>query len=338
MKILSQPTIKDVAKLAGVSISTVSRVINESKPVSPEARRRVLDAIEKLDFKPNELARSLVMKRSNLIGVIVKDIGINYMAQIIRGIEEIGRMYKYDIMLSSTYGDLDVERNVIDFLLRKQVEGLVLISENTSPEIIYKLKQEKPPFILLDRYSNFDDSYTVRIDYDKSIENLVDYLVEEGHKRIMFVDNTNDSVVSQEKLNGYIKSCEKHGFEPLELHVKGEGIEEGYHIAETILSMKEKASVVMFSHDDQAIGFINYCYDNGIRVPDEISVTGFGDIPMARHFRPRLTTVQEPFYDIGAVAMRILVKVLRESFVLKENTFLPSQIMKRDSVKTLVSF
>ena len=94
---MGQPTIKDVAKLAGVSISTVSRVMNNSKPVSPEARRKVLDAINKLDFKPNELARSLVMRKSNLVGVIVKDIGIEYMAQLIRGIEEIGRVYKYDL-------------------------------------------------------------------------------------------------------------------------------------------------------------------------------------------------------------------------------------------------
>ena len=110
---MSAPTIKDVAKLAGVSISTVSRVMNESKPVSPESRRKVLDAIKKLDFKPNELARSLVMRKSNMIGVIVKDIGISYMAQIIRGIEEIGRMYNYDILLSSTYGDIEVEHKII---------------------------------------------------------------------------------------------------------------------------------------------------------------------------------------------------------------------------------
>ena len=126
---MSVPTIKDVAKLAGVSISTVSRVMNESKPVSPESRRKVLDAIKKLDFKPNELARSLVMRKSNMIGVIVKDIGISYMAQIIRGIEEIGRMYNYDILLSSTYGDIEVEHKIIEFMCTKQVEGIIMIVE-----------------------------------------------------------------------------------------------------------------------------------------------------------------------------------------------------------------
>ena len=149
---MSQPTIKDVAKLAGVSISTVSRVMNESKPVSPEAKRKVLDAINKLGFKPNELARSLVMKKSNSIGILVKDIGIEYMAQIVRGIEEVGKMYNYDILLSSTYGELENEKKSVDFLCRKQVEGIILLSENIDPEIIVKIKEYGMPFILLDRY------------------------------------------------------------------------------------------------------------------------------------------------------------------------------------------
>ena len=113
-------TIKDVAKMADVSISTVSRVINDSKPVSPEARRRVLKAIEVLDYKPNEVARSLVTKKSNLIGVIVNDIGSTYVSSILRGVEEIGRMYKYDILLSSSYGDSEVEVKFAKLLLQNK--------------------------------------------------------------------------------------------------------------------------------------------------------------------------------------------------------------------------
>jgi len=113
-------TIKDVAKMAKVSISTVSRVINDSKPVSPEARRRVIDAIDVLEYRPNEVARSLVTKKSNLIGVIVGDIGNSYVAQIVRGIEEIGRMYDYDIVLCSSYGGAETETKFVQLLRRKQ--------------------------------------------------------------------------------------------------------------------------------------------------------------------------------------------------------------------------
>lgn len=163
---MSVPTIKDVAKLAGVSISTVSRVMNESKPVSPESRRKVLDAIKKLDFKPNELARSLVMRKSNMIGVIVKDIGISYMAQIIRGIEEIGRMYNYDILLSSTYGDIEVEHKIIEFMCTKQVEGIIMISEKINPEILFKLKSKNIPFVRLDKFYEYTDEHTVPFSQD----------------------------------------------------------------------------------------------------------------------------------------------------------------------------
>ena len=122
-------TIKDVAKMAEVSISTVSRVINDSKPVSPEARRKVLHAIEELGYEPNEIARSLVTRKSNLIGVIVDDIGSYYISQIVRGIEEIGRMYNYDIILASSYGDPEMEMKFLQLFKTKQVEGIILVSE-----------------------------------------------------------------------------------------------------------------------------------------------------------------------------------------------------------------
>jgi len=129
-------TIKDVAKMAGVSISTVSRVINDSKPVSPESRRKVLHAIETLGYEPNEIARSLVTKRSNLIGVIVDDIGNYYISQIVRGIEEIGRMYNYDIVLCSSYGDAETELKFLQLLRSKQVEGVIIASEIINKELI----------------------------------------------------------------------------------------------------------------------------------------------------------------------------------------------------------
>jgi len=161
-------TIKDVAKLAGVSISTVSRVINNSKPVSPEVRRKVLDAIKQLDYKPNEVARSLVTRKSNLIGVIVTDIGNSYVAEMVRGIEEVGRMYNFDIILSSSYGNEDAELKFINFLTRKQVEGIILISEKNENKVIDEIQSYRIPFIYINRYYNKYDLPTVSIDNSQS--------------------------------------------------------------------------------------------------------------------------------------------------------------------------
>ncbi len=331
---MSSPTIKDVAKLAGVSISTVSRVMNDSKPVSPEARRKVIDAINKLDFKPNELARSLVMKRSNLIGVIVKDIGISYMAQIVRGIEEIGRMYKYDILLSSTYGDIEQESKIMDFMLTKQVEGIVMISEDTNPEVIYKLKNQSAPFIHLDKFYDYEDTHTVSIDYVNASKEMTNYLIKQNHKRIIFLEESTGTKIGKAKQKGYIDVMEENGLEAIIINAAGINIKDGYDISEKILekAVKEDVSAVFCSEDELAIGLLNYCYDHNVKVPENISIAGFGDVPLASTYRPSLTTVREPYYDIGAVSMRKLVKELKENQKIIDNTILPSELIERESV------
>lgn len=334
---MSSPTIKDVAKLAGVSISTVSRVMNDSKPVSPEARRKVLDAIEKLDFRPNELARSLVMKRSNVIGVVVKDIGIPYMAQIIRGLEEIGRMYNYDIMLSSTYGDLVAEKKIIDFMFTKQVEAMILISENINMEIIYKLKNHDIPFIALDKFTAFDSVHTVGIDYRKATEEMMDYLVSIGHKKVLFIKEFLDQKNGIAKLEGYQKGCEKHGLTPYEICSENVHVKDGYAIGKEAMEIIEKENItsVFASEDELAIGLINYCYDIGKNVPEDLSIVGFGDTYLASIYKPALTSVNEPYYDIGAVAMRKLIKYLKQEEKLEQKIILPTQIMVRESSKKI---
>ncbi|MDO5718376.1 MAG: LacI family DNA-binding transcriptional regulator [Tissierellia bacterium] len=329
---MSSPTIKDVAKLAGVSISTVSRVMNESKPVSPESRRKVEDAIKKLDFKRNELARSLVMKRSNVIGVIVKDIGIPYMAQIIRGAEEVGRMYKYDILLSSSYGDTELEKNIVDFLFRKQAEAILLIAENVNPEVVVKLKEKDTPYIQLDKFYE-GDFHTVSLDYSKASYDMTKYLIELGHKKILFIKEFTNSKVGAAKFDGYSKAISEAGLESFNITVEGIDLSDGYDLGDDVMELvnKEGITSVFASEDTLAIGLINYCYDRGVSIPDELSVVGFGDGYLASIYRPTLTTVQEPYYDIGAVAMRRLIKALKKEEKIDNTVYMPTQIMKRES-------
>lgn len=202
-------TIKDVAKLAEVSISTVSRVINNSKPVSPEARRRVLHAIETLGYEPNEIARSLVTKKSNLIGVIVDDIGSAYVSQIVRGIEEIGRMYKYDIVLSSSYGDAETELKFLKLLKTKQVEGIILVSELVNQEVIDYMKNTKMEFMYINRYYNVPELPTVSLDHDNATKIMMDYLIGLGHKKILYLTQEEDSDknIEVEKLGPMKQPC-----------------------------------------------------------------------------------------------------------------------------------
>lgn len=328
-------TIKDVAKKAGVSISTVSRVINNSKPVSLEVRKKVLEAINDLGYKPNEVARSLVTRRSKLIGVIVTDIGNSYIAEMVRGIEEVGRMYSYDIILSSSYGNKDTEKRFAQLLLSKQVEGIILISEEKDNEVIEEMIDKKVPFIYLNRYYLSDRITSVSIDYKLASYDMTKYVLELGHKNIVYItyDNNEEYSIEKYKLDGYNKAIKEEDGVGFVLRSDGYKIQDGYKIGQNVLDfIKEKSvSAVFCCHDELAIGLMSYFYDNNIRIPKDISICGFGDLKIASIYRPRLTTIREPYYDIGAVAIRRIIKVINNEKVDNENIYLPTQIMKRES-------
>lgn len=333
---MGQPTIKDVAKLAGVSISTVSRVMNNSKPVSPEARQKVLDAIAKLDFKPNELARSLVMRKSNLVGVIVEDIGIEYMAQLIRGIEEIGRVYNYDILLQSSYGNEEALNNSIDFLATKQVEGLIIITENLTDETLIKLRETRVLFILLDKYHAYKNLNTVKIDYSKEQYKLIKYLYDLGHENVLYIGNSEDNVLNNAKFAGYNQAADELNKENFVLKIDGLSSNDGYNIGKEAIKICKDNNITAVSlmNDEMAIGFIDYCADNGIKVPDELSVVGFGDSSIANIYRPNLTTVSIPYYDIGAIAIRALIKRIKhEEEILLDDWVIECTVVARESSK-----
>lgn len=334
---MATPTIKDVAKLAGVSISTVSRVMNDSKPVSPESRRKVLDAIQKLDFKPNELARSLVMKRSNLIGVVVKDIGIPYMASIIRGIEEIGKMYNFDILLSSSYGEEDSELDTVQFMFTKQVDGVILISENTTEKVVDAIKEHRLPFIILDRIYEQSRINTVDVDYEQAVQMAVEFFEEMGHERVLLAGQQKNSRSGTMKFNAFREAVRNRGWEEHYIPLEGTSYKTYYSESEHIADYcREHGISVVFCMDDTlATALMNYYYDTGARVPEEISVFGFGDDPFSSIYRPQLSTVRIPYYDMGAIAMRKLIKHLRKEELMSASTVVPIQLVKRDSVAKL---
>lgn len=333
-------TIKDVAKMADVSISTVSRVINDSKPVSPEARRRVLHAIDVLDYKPNEVARSLVTKKSNLIGVIVEDIGLNFISRILQGVEEVGKMYNYDILLSSSYKDLKTEVKFANLLLQKQVEGIIVVSNMQNPKLEYKLEEAKIPHVLINNFYQVE-KFQASIDFEKASKNMVELLMKKGHKKIasLAVKKDIDRTLERFKVKGYEKAMEEHNLKKVQLFVDGwqsENIEkEKENIIKTI--KEENITAIFTTYDTLAINLINVLYDNGIKVPEDVSVTGFGGGYLSSIYRPRLTTVKMPYYDIGAISIRQILKTIsnKEKEIKGEGVLLTIRILERESVKEI---
>lgn len=333
-------TIKDVAKLSGVSISTVSRVINDSKPVSPEVRKKVLSVIEETGYKPNDVARSLVTRRSYLIGVIVNNLAQSYVADIVRGIEEIGKMYDYDILLCSSYFSKDAQKKYLQLLDRKQAEGIFLVGHSFDDEILELAKSLNKPCVYFTKKIKENMEY-ISIDYFAAAYEATNFLIKQGYKKIAYIsDYENGVTVEEEKIAGY-----KKAFKDNELNTKAQNMyvangrryNHAYALGPSILKDIKKIDAILCSNDELAIGVMNYLLDNGVKVPEDVSVMGFGNVKEGQFVRPQLTTIGEPFYDYGAVGMRMLIKTIKGEKTHSGRIELPFTIEKRDSVKIIHS-
>lgn len=332
-----KPTMEDVKNLAGVSISTVSRVINGTKKVSPDKVVAVNNAIEKLGYKPNELARSLVRKKSNTLGIILDDLGIEYMAQYIRGIDEIGKMYEYDILLYSTFGSIEVQKKAVEFLSSKQVEGIIVISEKINNEILYTIKEYEIPYILLDKFYSPEEYKTITFEYDEAIESITNLFIEYGHKNIIYLTEKSHDYSSDLKQQGFENAMIKSGLTKQVFSVSVDDTENGYRFMDENIKFIHSNNItgIVASSDALATGVLQYCYDHGINVPDDLSVSGFGNAKYSELIRPSLTTVRLPYYDVGAVTVRVLIKILREEEPFEKSLKLNYEIMLRETIKKL---
>lgn len=330
-----KPTMEDVKNLAGVSISTVSRVINGTRKVSPDKTEAVNRAIEKLGYKPNELARSLVMKRSNTLGIILDDIGFNYMAQYLRGIDEIGKMYKYDILLYSTFGNFETQKKAVEFLSSKQVEGIIVISEKINNEILYLIREHEIPYIILDKYHSPEEFKTITIDYKQAMYDMTKFVIDNNHKNIAYLRDRSAYYSSESKENGYQTCVDEYNLESWVFNTQDKSIESGYKFLEkNIKKLRDNnITAIIADSDILALGMLHYCYDNDIKIPKEFSISGFDNAEFTELYKPSITTVRLPYYDIGAIAVRMLVKILREEEEFTKSINLKHEIMIRETVK-----
>lgn len=329
-------TIKDVAKKAGVSISTVSRVINDSKPVTNEVKQRVLDVIKETGYVPNPLARSLVTKKSQLIGVIVPEVTDTFAAEVLNGIEEISKMYDYDILLANTYSEKDLEVKNINLLRAKQVEGIVMISWDIDKDVVGLLEDSGIPAVYISKTTRDFDIYNVSINNNSAVKDMTNFLLDRGHKKIVLLNTTFQTNLADERLTGYRDAIVGRGLKVNEGFIKscGPTFDDGYMAVKEMLESKMDVDAIFATSDEVAIGAINACFDLGYKVPEDISVVGFYDIEFSKMCRPKLTTVKQPLYDMGAVAIRMIIKMVKGIEIDEKKVELPYTISDRDSVAT----
>lgn len=330
-------TIKDVARLAGVSISTVSRVINDSKPVSKEVREKVLEVIKETGYRPNDVARSLVTRRSYLIGVIVNDLSSSYVAEMVKGVEEVGKMYNFDILLCSSYYDTEAQLKYLRLLDRKQAEGLIMIGYKYDKEIIDKVKELNKPTIFFTRDLIDDSLKYVKIDSKSAMYEMTNYVIKNGHKNILYASDYDEkSTYEAEKIQGFKDAVGDNNIDIYEiLEVQGRKYREGYKFGEKLSNKGFDYTAIVCTNDEIAYGIMNALFDNGIKVPEDVSVVGYGGYKESKIIRPSLTTVSEPYYDIGAVAIRNLIKEIEGEEEVENKIDLPFTLTKRDSIRNI---
>ncbi|OKO95052.1 Catabolite control protein A [Geobacillus proteiniphilus] len=327
-------TIYDVAREANVSMATVSRVVNGNPNVKPSTRKKVLEAIERLGYRPNAVARGLASKKTTTVGVIIPDISSIFFAELARGIEDIATMYKYNIILSNSDQNKEKELHLLNTMLAKQVDGLLFMGGTITDEHVAEFQKSSVPIVLAATMGP-NEIPSVNIDYEQAAFEAVTYLLEKGNRRIVYVTGPTDDPINQRKLAGYRRALEEHGapYEE-ELVIEGDNsYDSGLEAYEKMTELAERPTAVFAGTDEMALGIIHSAQDHGVRVPDELEVVGFDNTRLATMVRPRLTTVVQPMYDIGAVAMRLLTKYMNKEQVDNHIVVLPHRLEVRESTK-----
>ncbi|RYL94560.1 catabolite control protein A [Sporolactobacillus sp. Y61] len=329
-------TIYDVAREAGVSMATVSRVVNGNPNVKPTTRKKVSEAIKRLGYRPNAVARGLASKKTTTVGVIIPDISSVFFSELARGIEDIATMYKYNIILCNSDQNKDKEIRLIQTLLGKQVDGIVFMGGKVTDEHIEEFTQSTVPVVLAATVDINNKIPSVNIDYEKAVYDAVSHLIESGHKRVGFISGLLEVPISGVyKLNGYKKALADHEitFDESLLTVGDYTYESGKEAMAQFLAHGNPPTAVFVDSDEMAIGAIHEIQDQGKKVPENIAVISSENTRLVQMVRPTLSSIGEPTYDIGAVAMRLLTKLMNHEKVDNANVVLPHRIEYRQSAE-----
>lgn len=301
-------TIRDVAAEAGVSITTVSRALNESGRVGRATRERVLNAARRLGYEPNDLARSLHGKATGTIAVLVPDITNPFFPELVKGVQEVATAHQKLLLLCQTSEDSEIAVQELLHLRRKRVDGVVLVGGLAASEQL-DAALAGLPVVAVDRDTTVDGSRVVRSDHRRGGRLATEHLIELGHERIAHVRGPAHLSVAQDRHDGYREALEEAGLPyDASLVVEGGFLEEGGYDGLRALRRRRRPFTAVFCGNDlMAIGALRALENVGLAVPDEVSVVGFDDIHLASYLRPGLTTVHQPIQTLGRRAAALLI-------------------------------
>lgn len=307
-------TIKDIAKMANVSVATVSKVINKKDDdISDSTKERIMDIVKKENYIPNIMARSLITKKTNTIGLIIPDISNPFFPELARGVEDKANDFGYNVIICNTDNDNEKEKNYLNMLSEKMVDGVILTEGSNSIE-----KQDIAvnctfPLVLVDR--DMDSPLVkgkIMVNDFMGSYMITQHLIKKNHKNIIFAGGPQAIKSTKNRFNGYTMALKENSIN-VENHKVFFGdykVEFGYKMVQELINTHINFSAIVCGNDLIAIGAIKALKESGYKIPEDVAVSGFDDIYLAQFIEPTLTTVVQPSYEMGASAAEVLIRAI----------------------------
>lgn len=325
--------IRTVAKKAGVSIATVSRCFNNPEKVSKKTARKVKDAIDEVGYSPNMMARNFRATKSYQIVVLVPQFTNLFFSLVIRSIQNTATKYGYNVLLGETNNSKELEREYVKLVETRQAEGIVQLrtySEDDEP-----LSTASNIHVVSACGAQYSPYLSVKMDHIKASKTMVNYLISLGHKKIGCILSSSDNQHTHDRFEGYKDAMEQAGLEidDTQLYQGDFSIESGYEAGNYFANLAERPTAVFCMNDDMAIGAIKAWKEHGIRVPEDISITGYDDLTFASYSDPSLTTIRQPTEEMGRKAVELLMQQIEGKVNNTQSLTLKHELVVRDSVK-----
>ena len=331
--------IAEIARRASVSTATVSRTLNQSGPVKAATARKVWRAVTELNYVPNSHARTLVSGRSRMIGVLVSDITNPFFPELLRSFETGAAEKQYDLLVTSTDYETSRMNTCLRRMLERKVDGVAIMTSEMDLGLIKELSRRGVPMVFMDVGQVGPKMSHVAIDYGNGVRQAVDHLADLGHRRIAFISGPLQLHSARTRLQAFREAMRARGLDP-----EKKLIREGTHTAEggrdamtALLRPSHRPTAVISSNDWTAIGALNAVAAAGLRVPQDISLVGFDDIPLASYTNPPLTTVRMSASDVGTVAFRALFGLISGERIEGDVYQIPTQLVARGSSAKITS-
>jgi LacI family transcriptional regulator len=329
---------REVAERAGVSVTTVSHVINNTRTVSPDTRRRVEEAMQTLGYQPNVLARSLRRGVTHTIGIILPDSANPYFAEVVRGIEDTSFAQGYSVILCNSDNDLEKEYHYTNVLVEKQVDGIIFVAAGLSADNIHKLQARRVPLVLVDRHVPDVQVDEVLADNQHGGWLAARHLIDLNHRAIACITGPTGLPSSSERVEGYRQALESAGilFDPKWV-VEGDfQYQSGYSAAKKLFHRKPPPTAIFACNDLMAIGAYRFSHEKNLRVPEQLSIVGFDDIHLAVYTNPPLTTIRQSKREMGAQAAKLLLQRIAQQDLEPRQVILDTELVIRGSTAVVL--